>query len=83
MKKKEISKAVHAFEKGLAAPGGSYKAAVDIWIRNLLGNCYDLQGQRKKALVEYKTVIESGIDIQGSIEYAEKFIEKPYSEQDK
>ena len=83
MKKKEISKAVHAFEKGLAAPGGSYKAAVDIWIRNLLGNCYDLQGQRKKALVEYKTVIESGIDIQGSIEHAEKYVENPYSEQSK
>lgn len=83
MKKKEIKKAIDAFEKGLSAPGGSSKAAIDIWIHNLLGNCYDLQGKRKKALVEYETVKKSGIDIQGSIEYAGKYIENPYSEQDK
>jgi hypothetical protein len=80
MNKKDLNKAVQAFKKGLSAPGGSDKAAIDIWIHNLLGNCYDLQGKRKMALAEYETVIKSGIDVQGSIEYAEKYIEKPYDE---
>ncbi|MBN1187846.1 MAG: transglutaminase domain-containing protein [Bacteroidales bacterium] len=82
MEKKITKKAIKAFEKGLAVSGEDSKVVINIWIRNLLGNCYDLQGQRKKALLEYKTVIESGIDVQGSIEHAKKYIEKPYSEQD-
>jgi tetratricopeptide (TPR) repeat protein len=81
MKKKNVKKAIEAFEKGLAVSEEDSKV-INTWIRNLLGNCYDLQGQREKALLEYKTVIESGVDVQGSIEHAKKYIEKPYSEQD-
>jgi tetratricopeptide (TPR) repeat protein len=81
MKKKNVKKAIETFEKGLAVSEEDSKV-INTWIRNLLGNSYDLQGQREKALLEYKTVIESGVDVQGSIEHAKKYIEKPYCEQD-
>jgi tetratricopeptide (TPR) repeat protein len=49
MKTKKVNKAIEAFEKGLAVSEEEAKGVINAWIRNLLGNCYDLQGQREKA----------------------------------
>jgi hypothetical protein len=43
-----------------------------------LGNCYDIKGMRESAVREYKKVIEAGIDYQGSLGYAKRYIIKQF-----
>jgi tetratricopeptide (TPR) repeat protein len=49
-----------------------------IWTHNYLGNCYDLLGHRDMALEEYQQVIDLGNNYRGAVDYAKKYLAKPF-----
>ncbi|HPZ08664.1 MAG TPA: transglutaminase domain-containing protein [Candidatus Eremiobacteraeota bacterium] len=71
--------AIEAFKKCLTGKGGSTKSVMDVWAHNLLGNCYDIKGERDLAVKEYETVIKSGVDYNSAVDYAEKYLKEPFS----
>ncbi|MCD4652682.1 hypothetical protein K8T06_01970, partial [bacterium] len=75
----KLDKAVDAFKKCIGGKGGSLKPVMEVWARNLLGNTYDLKSQRDLAVSEYRKVIESKIDYNGSLDYAKKYLAEPFS----
>jgi hypothetical protein len=64
--------AIDALRKGLAAQAGSLKPVVDAQCRNLLGVCYQKKGDLEAARREFIQVMESGIDYEGSLDFAEE-----------
>lgn len=79
MYKKEYDTAIDALTKCLIGKAGSMKPVLDVWARNLLGNCYDLKGMREQAITEYQKVIETDINFQGAVDSAKKYIREPYN----
>jgi transglutaminase-like putative cysteine protease len=81
-RQKHYEGAVAAFNQSLAGKAGSLKSVVDAASHYLLGTCFDLLGQRERALAEYQWVMDSGVDYQGMPAEATKHIEAPFSEED-
>jgi hypothetical protein len=65
-----FDEAITAFEKSLSGSGGSTKPVLDIWSHNLLGLCHKSKGNMEKTREEFRFVIESGVDFQGSLQFA-------------
>jgi tetratricopeptide (TPR) repeat protein len=83
MHKGEYYKAEAAFRKALVTRSAKRNERLEglIWAHNYLGNCYDLLGQRDMALVEYRTVVERGNNYRGAVDYARRFIDKPFTKE--
>jgi hypothetical protein len=80
MDRHDLGRAIEAFEKSIAGKAGSVKPVIEVWARNMAGQCYDLQGNREKAIEQYTLVIESGVNMQGAVDTAKKYLEIPYTE---
>ena len=72
----KLDDATDALRKGLAAQAGSLKPVVDAQCRNLLGVCYQKKGDLEAARREFIQVIESGIDYEGSLTFAETHLDE-------
>ena len=72
----KLDDAIDALRKGLAAQAGSLKPVVDAQCRNLLGVCYQKKGDLEAARDEFLRVMESGIDYEGSLDFAEAHLEE-------
>jgi len=51
---------------------------MEVLAHNLIGNCYDIKGERYPAVKEYEGVIKSNIDYNGSLDYAKKYLKEPF-----
>ncbi len=81
MHKGEYYKAEATFKramKGHAAKRNEKLEAV-VWTHNYLGNCYDLLDHRDMALKEYQLVVDMDNNYRGAVEYARKYLEKPFT----
>ena len=79
----DFESARHAFIKCIKGQAGSIKPVLEVWARNFLGNCLDAQGDRAGALQEYRAAVDSGVDYQGSRDYAEKFLKEVFTPESK
>lgn len=81
--KGDYYKAEAAFRKAQLESTGSRADQLEalVWTHNYLGNCYDLMNRRDMALKEYQAVIDQGIDYRGSLEYARRYLERPYTKE--
>ncbi len=62
-----------------AALNGSLKPSwIEAWAHIKRGNAYDAQGNREKAVFEYKQAVSSGIDYDNAQTVAKKFMAAPY-----
>jgi len=80
MHKGEYYKAESAFKRamqGVAVQRGEKLESL-IWTHNYLGNCYDMLGHRDLALQEYDLVVEMANNYRGAVDYARKYIERPF-----
>mgnify|MGYP003681896686 CR=1 FL=1 len=80
MNKEDYDNAIEAFKKCVTGRAGSIKPVIEVWAHNLLGNCYDIKGMRDLAIIEYKKVIEMGVNYQGAIDFAKKYLTEPFRE---
>jgi hypothetical protein len=53
-------------------------AWIEVWSRIKRGNAYDAQGDRARAVNEYKKAVEIGTDYDNSQRAARGFIQTPY-----
>jgi hypothetical protein len=67
----KYDEAVDALGKALAGKGGSIKPVMDVQARNYLGACYQEQGKLEAARDEFLKVMDSGVDYEGSLAFAE------------
>lgn len=65
-----FDEAIEALRASLAGRGGSAKPVMDAWAHNLLGVCHQAKGEADAARREFQAVIDSGIDFQGSQQFA-------------
>lgn len=81
MHKEEYYKAEAAFKRARSGVSvkRNEKAEALIWTHNYLGNCYDLLGHRKLAMKEYQVVIDLDDNFRGAVDYAKKYLERPFS----
>ena len=61
-----------------AADGNLRPSWIAAWARIKRGNAYDAQGDRARAVHEYKQAVESGIDYDNAQRVAKAFLETPY-----
>jgi aminopeptidase N len=62
-----------------AALNGSLKPSwIEVWAHIKRGNAYDAQGNREKAVFEYKQAVSSGIDYDHAQAVAKKFLAAPF-----
>lgn len=62
-----------------AALNGTLKPSwIEVWAHIKRGNAYDAQGNREKAVFEYKQAVSSGIDYDNAQAAAKKFLASPY-----
>lgn len=80
MHKGEYYKAEAAFKRAINGVALRRNEKMDalIWTHNYLGNCYDLLGHRDMALTEYETVVELANNYRGAVDYARKYLERPF-----
>ncbi len=80
MHKGEYYKAEAAFKKALITRSDKRNERLEalIWAHNYLGNCYDLLEHRDMAIAEYQTVVDRGNNYRGAVDYARRFLEKPF-----
>ena len=83
MNKNNPDKAINAFKQAIEGKAGSIKPIIEAWSHNLLGNCYDIKGERKLAIEEYNKVIKMNINFDGSLDYAKKYLKEPFKESSK
>ena len=81
--KGEYYKAEAAFKRALTGEGAGRDEMLEgmVWAHNYLGNCYDLLDHRDMALVEYRTVIDLDINFRGAVDYAKRFLDKPFTKE--
>jgi tetratricopeptide (TPR) repeat protein len=72
----KVDDAIDALRKGLAAQAGSLKPVADAQVRNLLGVCYQKKGDLEAARHEFLRVMESGIDYEDSLAFAESHLDE-------
>ncbi|MCA1620190.1 MAG: tetratricopeptide repeat protein [Acidobacteria bacterium] len=51
---------------------------IEAWARIKRGNAYDAQGDRGRAVTEYRKAVESGIDFDGAQRAAKEYLKTPY-----
>lgn len=80
MHKGEYYKAEAAFKRAINGVALRRNEKMDalIWTHNYLGNCYDLLGHREMAVTEYETVVELANNYRGAVDYARKYLERPF-----
>lgn len=80
MHKGEYYRAEAAFKRAQTASATNRRDKLEavVWTHNYLGNCYDLLGHREMAIAEYRQVVEAGNDYRGAVEYAKKYLKKPF-----
>ena len=80
MHKEEYYKAEAAFKRAMIGVSlkRNEKAESLIWAHNYLGNCYDLLGYRELALQEYQEVVDLGDNFRGAVDYALKYLNRPF-----
>ena len=62
-----------------AALRGDLKPSwIEVWARIKRGNAYDAQGDRARAVAEYRQALQSGIDYDHAQTVAKKFLESPF-----
>jgi len=85
MHKGQYYKAEAAFKRAMRGAATLPKEKLEsvVWTHNYLGNCYDLLDHREMALKEYQTVVDLDNNYRGAIEYARKYLEKPFQVGDK
>ncbi len=85
MHKGQYYKAEAAFLRALrgAAARPKEKLEAMVWTHNYLGNCYDLLNHRDMALEQYQLVVDMGNNYRGAVEYARKYLEKPFQKEGK
>ena len=70
--------AVESFRDAL---GGDLQPKwVEVWSHLMLGQIFDVTGQRDRALNEYQSALQTNDNTQGAIDFANKYIQKPYTE---
>jgi hypothetical protein len=67
----ELDDAINAFYKALDGKAGSIKPIMDAQAHQYLGACYQEKGDLEAARDEFLWVMESGIDYEGSLAFAE------------
>ena len=84
LRKGAYNKAESSFNRALSSlPGHQLdRRETVVWVRNYLGNTYDLLGRRDMALEQYRRVIEIGLDHRGAVDYARRYLETPFERQD-
>lgn len=75
--------AITFLQHSLAGKGGSTKASTDVWALILTGMCYDALGERDDAVTAYQKAIDSGVDFNGSLKTAKKFVATPFKHESK
>ncbi len=80
MHKGEYYKAEAAFLRAMKGTSGQRKEKMEamVWTHNYLGNCYDLLGHRDLAVAEYEQVIALGKNYRGAVDYARRYVKKPF-----
>jgi transglutaminase-like putative cysteine protease len=68
----ELDDAIAAFYKALDGKAGSIKPIMDAMAHQYLGVCYQEKGDLEAARDEYLWVMESGVDFEGSLAFAEE-----------
>jgi tetratricopeptide (TPR) repeat protein len=83
MHKGEYYKAESAFKRAQKSVTVSRreKAEAMVWTHNYLGNCYDLLGHREMAKAEYQKVVEMDNNYRGAVDYAQKYLKKPFDKE--
>ena len=62
-----------------AALNGTLKPGwIEVWAHIRKGNAYDARGDRNKAVYEYNKAVQSGIDYDGALAVAKKFLATPF-----
>ena len=61
-----------------AIDGNQRPSWVAVWARIKRGNAYDAQGDRARAVHEYRQAVETGIDYDNAQRVARAFLETPY-----
>ncbi len=54
---------------------------IEVWSHIMLGKIFDVTGQRDRALNEYQRALQTRDDTQGAQEEANRYIQKPYTEE--
>jgi len=80
MHKGEYYKAESAFKRAQQKVTGQKREKMGVlaWTHNYLGNCYDMLGRREMALDEYQAVMDLNTNFRGALDYAERYLEKPF-----
>ncbi len=78
MKTKRYDKAIESFTNAISGKAGSIKHVIEALAHNLLGNCYDIKGERKLAIEQYNKVLNRNINFQGAVDHAKKYLKKPF-----
>jgi len=60
--------------------GDSQPPWVDAWSHIQLGKIFDLRGQRKRAVCEYRLAIQAGEPAYGAIDQAQKLLDHPFQQ---
>jgi len=77
MHKGEYYRAEASFKRALMHES-SAPAETVAWLHNYLGNCYDLLGRRELALAQYEAAVALGVDFDGSLAYARRWLKRPF-----
>jgi tetratricopeptide (TPR) repeat protein len=72
----ELDDAIAAFYKALDGKAGSIKPIMDAMAHQYLGVCYQEKGDLEAARDEYLWVMESGVDFEGSLAFAEEHFDE-------
>lgn len=77
---KDYPAAISSFSRTISGAGGSLKPVWDAMAHYRAGNCYDLLGERDRAMDEYKLVLASGISFENLQEKVKDCMARPYLE---
>lgn len=54
---------------------------IEVWGHLMLGEIFDVTGQRDRALNEYQRALQTNDNTQGALDLANKYIQKPFAQQ--
>ncbi|MCL5005502.1 MAG: tetratricopeptide repeat protein [Acidobacteria bacterium] len=69
-----------AEELRAALDGNLQPKWVEVWSHLILGEIFDVTGQRDRALNEYQRALQTRDNTQGALDLANRYIQKPYTE---
>jgi len=56
---------------------------VEVWSHLMLGEIFDVTGQRDRALNEYQRALQTNDNTQGALDEANRYVKKPYTQETK